>query len=119
MDALGHVNNAHYFRFFEEARTQWLLQHRDVWTAKRGPVVAHAACTYKRPIVHPATLIVDLSFDEPRRSSVVTRYSVRTVATPDVLCAVGEATIVWVDYETGRPVSLPPIFARLWHEATR
>lgn len=118
MDALGHVNNAHYFRYFEETRTQWLLQFERVWTAERGPVVAHTACTYRRPIVHPATLRIELFGDEPRRSSIVTRYRVTTEAEPDVLCAEGEATIVWIDYTTGRPVSLPPLFRQLWDEAS-
>lgn len=117
MDALGHLNNATYFRFFEEARTQWLRQHERVWTKQQGPVVAHAACSFKRPVVYPATLVIKLSADEPRRSSIVTRYRVCTEAEPGVLVAVGEATIVWIDYGTGRPVSLPALFRQLWDAA--
>ena len=118
MDALGHVNNAHYFRYFEEARTQWLLQYERVWTEELGPVVAHAACTFRRPVVYPATLIIRLYADEPRRSSIVTRYRVFTDAAPEVLVAEGEATIVWINYASGRPVSLPDLFRRLWDEAS-
>lgn len=117
MDALGHVNNAYYLRYFEEVRTQWLLQYEQVWTKERGPVVAHAACTYKRPVLYPATLVIELSCDAPRRSSVVTRYRVFTEAEPEVLHAEGEATVVWVNYATGRPISLPPLFQELWDQA--
>ena len=117
MDALGHLNNAAYLTFFEQARTDWLLglpDHADLWTPRRGPVVAHAAVAYKKPIVHPATLVVALACERPRRSSVVFHYDVRTEAAADVLCATGQTTLVWVDYGTGRPVSLPARFAELW-----
>ncbi len=117
LDALGHVNNAHYFRYFEEVRTQWLLGYRRVWTEKEGPVVAHAACTYRRPIVYPAMLRVELLCEAPRRASIVTRYRVATEEAPDRLAAEGEATVVWVDYATGRPISLPALFHDLWNGA--
>ena len=117
MDALGHVNNATYFRYFEETRTQWLLQYEPVWTAKQGPVVAHAACTFRRPVLYPATLVVELWADAPRRSSIVTRYRVFVQSDPGVLVAEGEATVVWINYGTGRPVSLPTLFGQLWDGA--
>ena len=118
MDALGHVNNATYFRYFEETRTLWLLQHEKVWTAEQGPVVAHAACTFRRPVVYPATLTIELWADAPRRSSIVTRYRVFAQSAPGVLAAEGEATVVWINYGTGRPVSLPALFQHLWDDAS-
>ena len=120
MDALGHLNNAVYLTYFEQARTDWLLALPDpheLWTPEQGPVVAHAAVTYKRPIVHPATVVVRLLCEAPRRSSVVFHYEVTTEAAPDVLCATGETTIVWVRYATGRPISLPARFHELWDAA--
>lgn len=116
MDALGHVNNADYLTLFEQARTEWLLSlpdHAAMWNADLGPVVAEASIRYRRPIVHPATVVITLTFDPPRRSSVVFRYDVRTEAAPDVCCATGETTLVWVNYATGRPISLPPALVAL------
>ncbi len=114
MDALGHLNNADYLTLFEQARTEWLLalpDHASMWNAEVGPVVAEATVRYRRPIVYPATVVIAITFDPPKRASVVFRYEVRTDAAPDVLCASGETTLVWVNYGTGRPVSLPPALA--------
>ncbi len=116
MDALGHVNNAHYFRYFEETRIQWLKGVPGLWGSGRGFVVAHAACTYKKPVVYPATLRLDLRAEAPRRSSVVTHYDVYRADAPDTLCATGQATMVWIDLQTGRPVSLPSVLHELWNE---
>jgi acyl-CoA thioester hydrolase len=117
MDALGHLNNADYLTLFEQARTEWLLSlpgHEAMWNAGSGPVIAEASIRYRRPIVHPATVVITITFDPPRRASVVFRYDVRTEAAPDVVCATGETTLVWVDYATGRPISLPePLTALL------
>lgn len=118
MDALGHVNNARYFTYFEQTRVDWLAEHPAVWTQDAGPVIAHAACSYKRPIVAPATVVVSLLAEAPRRSSIRTFYEVRTVEAPEVLFAVGEVVVVWIDYRTGRPISLPALFHDLWERAT-
>lgn len=117
MDALGHLNNAVYLTYFEQARTDWLLGldgGPETWTDEMGPVVASVAFTFKRPIVFPATVLVDLWCEAPRRSSVVVHCRMRTEAAPDVTCAEGHATLVWVRLDTGRPTSLPPLFQRLW-----
>ena len=107
MDALGHVNNSRYFTYFEQARVDWLAALGVAWGRASGPVVASARCDYKRPVTVPATLEVRLYAEAPRRSSVLTRYEVCRTDAPDVLCAVGEATLVWVDLQSGRPVRLP------------
>lgn len=121
MDALGHLNNATYLTLLEQVRTDWLAAlpgADDAWTKERGPVVAHAAVTYKRPIVYPATVMIDIWAEEPRRSSLVFYYELRTADAPDVLCAAAETTLVWVSYETGRPVSLPDAFRAMWERST-
>lgn len=120
MDALGHLNNAVYLTYLEQIRTDWLHalpKGGEAWTPERGPVVAHAALTYKRPIVYPATVVVDVWSEAPRRSSLVFYYELRTEDAPEVLCATAETTIVWVDYATGRPVSLPDLFRQMWDDA--
>ena len=120
MDALGHLNNAVYLTYLEQIRTDWLHAlpgGHETWTEQRGPVVAHAAVTYKRPIVYPATVVIDVWSEAPRRSSLVFHYEIRTAAAPNVLCAAAETTLVWVDYATGRPVSLPDTFHAMWDAA--
>ncbi|MBE8166977.1 MAG: acyl-CoA thioesterase [Shewanella sp.] len=64
LDALNHVNNAVYFRYFETARIETCtkvgvlnLNKVDVM----GPVLADTYAKYKRPVTFPDTLIVGVS----------------------------------------------------------
>ena len=47
--------------------------------------------------------------------SAAVRAWTRRADAPDVLCATGQATMVWIDLQTGRPVSLPPVLHELWN----
>jgi len=51
MDAYGHVNNTVYFRYFEQARCEWLEQmgFRVSPEEPTGPVIINASCTFRVP----------------------------------------------------------------------
>ena len=71
MDALGHVNNAAYFTFMEQARLEWLAAHwPDLYKQGTGPVIANASCTYRIPLVYPMDVEVRMYLGTPGRSSV-------------------------------------------------
>ena len=106
MDALGHVNNTVYFRFFEQARIEWLhAQYPDGGTyGDEGPVIVNASCTFIKPLVYPGEVEVRMYLREPGRSSVVSGYELWK---DDVLYADGAAKIVWIDLASARPLPLP------------
>ncbi|UEX77149.1 acyl-CoA thioesterase [Spiribacter halobius] len=111
MDALGHVNNATYFTYFEQARVAWLERlagsggHLSP-DAGSGPVVVTASCEFRLPITYPATLTVAVLAAPPGRSSIDTCY--RLVDAGDQrLYALGAARMVWVDRRSGRSTPLP------------
>ncbi len=106
-DTFGHVNNATYFTYFEQTRVDWLATLNVDWQRGVGPVVVHAECDYKRPITYPALLEITMLSEPPGRSSFHTYYEIRVEGDPDTVYAVGKATMVWVDVQKGRPVSLP------------
>jgi acyl-CoA thioester hydrolase len=61
LDALGHVNNARYFTFFESARIAYfgqLAPDQRLALAGVTPVLARTTCDYLRPVGFPATLRV-------------------------------------------------------------
>ena len=58
MDALGHVNNARYFDYFQEARVDWLQQINISLSAPTGPVIVQTSCTYFKPLIYPATVTI-------------------------------------------------------------
>ncbi len=106
MDALGHVNNACYFRYMEQARIQWLESlGQGLSLDRQGPILATAQCNYLKPVTYPARLRVQVRGEKPGRSSFVLRY--RLLLDDGTLAAEGETVIVWVDYAKGRSVPLP------------
>lgn len=109
MDAVGHVNNATYLTYFEQARIGWLaaLGGRLAFSEAQGPVMANVSCEFRRPIVHPARLRVEVLAGEPGRSSLPTAYRIVDAADPSIEYATGSSVLVWIDYRSGRPVPVP------------
>ena len=108
MDAYGHVNNALYMRYLEEARVQ-LLDEMGVKLDPEGlsPVVVSIGCTFFRPVVYPDTLRIDCYIDQPGRSSFMTLYKVYSEANTEEPVSEGYAKVVWIDQKKGVSVPLP------------
>ena len=108
MDAYGHVNNALYMRYLEEARVQLLAE---IGAAMDGngidPVIINVGCTFLRPVTYPATVIINSYVGEIGRSSFMLHYELSTVADPDTLYSEGYSKVVWMDHTSGRSVPLP------------
>jgi acyl-CoA thioester hydrolase len=110
MDALGHVNNAKYVTYFEMCRTNWFSSlDSDVSGEKSGVsvVVAHLSIDFKRSVVFPAKLKVELYVDEPGRSSLQTYSKLVDVADPEIVYAESKTVIVWVDVKSSKSTSIP------------
>ncbi|QEY11350.1 MULTISPECIES: thioesterase family protein [Cellvibrio] len=107
MDAYGHVNNTLYFRYFEEARFQWMLEKGLPLKSDTHPVVVTIGCTFLRPIFHPELLRIDVFLSEPGRSSFMVKYLVYTQSHPDTPAAEGYSKVVWVSAVDGKSVPLP------------
>jgi len=93
LDAMGHVNNAVYFTYFEQARTRYWLsllsgeaspsalhhppnQENDY--KKLGFVVVHAECDFVSSAQMGESLLVGCRLSEIRKSSFVFDYTVVT-----------------------------------------
>lgn len=110
MDALGHVNNARYFDYFQEARIEWLAGFNFDLTQPTGPVVIHVACTFLKPVIYPATLTIKSSIHSLGRSSFVIDHDLFQEQT---LMAQGISKVVWVDYKLNKSVELPNTIRQL------
>ncbi len=108
MDAYGHVNNALYMRYLEEARVQ-LIAAMGVAMDPEGlaPVVINVGCIFLKAIVYPDTLRIDCYVEEPGRSSFMTRYKVFSSKDKVAPVAEGYAKVVWIDHRTEKSVPLP------------
>lgn len=108
LDRYGHLNNTLYFRYFEQARIEWIEQKdfRVDPDETEGVVIVHADCTFLIPVNYPATAIVKVFAGEPGRSSVMNWYELY-IEGDERLFATGSAKLVWVDNRTGKSLPLP------------
>ena len=106
MDALGHVNNIMYFRYFEQARIAWYegAGFGALGGGDTGMVIVDNRAEYLLPVVYPAAMDVRMGGHSPGRSSFVTTY---TIAVDGRLHARGASKIVWIDLAAGRSTPLP------------
>ena len=110
MDALGHVNNTVYLRWFEDARMAYfravgmdeLQQSTSV-----GPILAHTSCSFRIPLEYPDTVSIQTGVVKQGNTSFTMRYLVRSEAHGGKVAAEGEGIIVMMDYGKGEKVPMP------------
>ena len=111
MDALGHVNNAVYHTFYEQARIEWFQRLADGgdWPGapRTGPVLAAVEAQFKRPVVYPATVVVRLSAGSVGRTSLPLDCELTVEGDEDTVYATARTVLVWIDLDSGRAVRLP------------
>jgi acyl-CoA thioester hydrolase len=108
MDAMGHVNNTVYFRYFEQARIAWFEAMGCPPDPKgTGPVIISAHCTFFRQLRYPGDIKVDTLVGEFGRSSFHTMHRIRRTDDLETVMAEGGSKVVWVDQRVEKSVVLP------------
>ena len=108
MDAMGHVNNATYFRYMETARIDWFRSIGCVPDAQgEGPVIVNAYCTFYRQFEYPDEVLLKMYVSDPGRTTFESWATMEKVAEPGVVCAAGGATTIWVNFPQQKAVGLP------------
>lgn len=108
MDAMGHVNNTVYFRYFEHARIAWFTEIGcEPNPNGEGPVIINARCTFIRQLKYPGDIEVLTYVGPPGRSSFETFLEIRRLDQPDVIAAEGGAKVVWVHFPSEKSAPLP------------
>ena len=106
MDALGHVNNAKYFSYFEEARIEYMF-HLGFETVTQkdlsGPILANISCDFLRPIVFPDTLTIGTGVIKIGRSSMQMDYEIYSKQ-QDTIVARGTSVLVMMNYKEGKSI---------------
>ena len=108
MDAMGHVNNAQYFRYLETARIDWMRgMGPNPDPAGQGPVIVNAFCNFYQQLAYPDEVLLKMFVSDPARTTFETWATMERVAQPGVICAAGGGTVIWVDFPRQKAAALP------------
>ncbi|KTF14622.1 thioesterase family protein [Pseudoalteromonas carrageenovora] len=119
MDALQHVNNVVYLRYFEIARIDFLNKINLFDTIKPGgigPVISENNIRYKRPVTFPDTLTVGITISDIKTDRFMMNYSVFSHA-QQAVTTTGSSLVVMFDFKTGQKaaISEPLLSALISH----
>ena len=103
LDPLGHVNNAVYATYLEQARTSYIDDVIGTAPEELGLVVANLELDFDRSITFREQVTVALRTTDIGTSSVSMDYEVRS---DDGVAATANSVIVTLD-EDGRPRPVP------------
>lgn len=107
-DAYGHVNNVHYYSYFDSAVNGWLIDE-GLLAIGDSPViglVVESGCAYFESVAFPERLEAAISVAHLGRSSV--RYEIGIFKEgAELAAAQGHFVHVYVDRATKRPVEIP------------
>src|SRR6185369_2911429 len=96
-DAMGHVNHAVYFTYFEQCRLTFWREQTGAPTPKTRIIIARAECDYRAPAHFGDELEVRLRVGTIGRSSFSLEYEI----------ANGRTVQVSYDYDANKSVPLP------------
>jgi acyl-CoA thioester hydrolase len=108
LDALGHVNNAVFFTYFEEGRKQFSKKVFDVSDSSDFKfIMAHIRCDFIRPIRLNDHIILHMWVKDIGTKSFSFKYHIVDFADETKVYAAGESTQVWYDYDKNRSIEVP------------
>lgn len=110
MDALGHVNNARYFTWFETARIALFEAIGLASTGgdlEVGPILAKIECTFREPLHYPDRILACCRVASLGNTSFVVSHAVVRQADPDRIVAIGDGIGVLLNYRTGAKIPIP------------
>ena len=111
LDALGHVNNAVYLTYVEQARIQYYrdLSLWDGSTEQTGLIMARVTMDLKLPLYAEDQVRVLTRVSRLGNRSMDTQYLiVRSKNGADEIATAGTVTLVTFDYAANSSVAIPP-----------
>ena len=118
MDSFDHVSNLVYFRYFQDARVQyiertgWLALKRDLGL---GPILKSTGATYRKPLAFPDRVWVGVRAADVQSDRVTFEHALVSRAWDAVACA-GTAVVVSYDYRNACKCPLPDVVRKAIEE---
>lgn len=112
LDAMGHVNNAVYFEYFETARTKyWFVLNQTREIQDLTFIVAHAECDFRAELALLDSIEICVRVSEMRNSSLDFVYEVRNVKSGTV-AATGKVVVVLYSWRERRKMAIDDVLRR-------
>jgi len=108
-DALGHVNNVVFFRWWETSRVAFIERIglvRDNSSARLGTVLVSIHCDFRKQLVYPDRVLIGARPGCVGNSSLKIEHRLVSV-THALLSAEAESTIVTFDFDRQQTVPVP------------
>lgn len=108
LDAMGHVNNAVFFTYFEEGRKAFLEEVLGIVDAASYPfILPHIHCDYRAPLRISDRPALETWIGEIGKRKFSFRY--RLTLRDDTSCVFGngESVMVFYDYHAERSIPIP------------
>ena len=112
MDVFAHMNNAVYFRYFEDVRMalfEKLGMTAFMQSERIGPILASTRCDFRAPLTYPGRIRIGTRIGEVRRARLTMHYAVFSEQL-ERIAAEGEGMLVYYDYSQSRSCDIPPQF---------
>ena len=108
LDALGHMNNAVYFTYFEEGRKYFSKKEFGISGISDFKfIMAHIQCDFIRPIQFNDHVILQMWVKDIGTKSFSFEYRLVDFSDEAMVYATGESIQVCYDYEKNRSIEVP------------
>lgn len=108
LDAMGHVNNAVFFTYFEEGRLAFFTSASP---NEKFPgfdfILAHISCDYLKPVTIDDRLTLGMRVGKIGSKSFSFDYTIRDSHDAGIIYATGKSVQVCYDYKKGETVPVP------------
>ena len=109
MDALRHVNNVTYFRYFENARIAY-FERMKMWEFMQdtgiGPILASTQCRFRAPLTYPDVVSIGSCVSDIGQDAFTMKYRIVSQRLSKI-AAEGEGLLVTYDYRNNCKVPMP------------
>ena len=109
MDAFQHVNNVHYFRYFESCRFAYGEKfgfREEIQKSGIGQVVKSLECRYKFPLTYPDTILVGAKLIKMTEDCYFMKQRIWSTR-HEKIAALGEIVLVSYDFNKKKRVPIP------------
>jgi acyl-CoA thioester hydrolase len=110
LDAMQHMNNVEFLRFFETARIEWIRalfpEHAPTRRERFGFIFAECRISYRSPAFYDDVIRTEIRPGRVGRSSLYLEFTMHVEA-DERLVAEGHGVLVGYDYEEGHSQPLP------------